>query len=591
LGVPARVDLDRLLRRVRRRLRLWAGIEGGVVGACLALAFFGARVLAARWGMAPGAASVAIGLGCVAAGLIAGAARRISLVRCARAVDRAVGGDDDRNGDRTLAALALMAQFPSGPELVEAAIGDAARTVRDRGLIARAAPFRRPRGVLVAAALAGISVLATLLPARRVPAALAIPQPERPRVPLLNEAALRAERAMAAEAAAQAAAQRDPELARLAAELARLVESLGAGTVDQAEGMAALARLEKQAARAADEGRTAERAFESAAAAFEHQTETRALAEAMRSSELDAGKQQAEAMADRSKQASKGERDRVASALSRAAQASARAAEASDGEQSGRRLSSPGGSDAQARQGGERERQLKHLDRDLSDGAEQCRQDPEACRQALRQLGADLPEATRQARQSGARDRLGRSMQQLRERLKRQNGNDGAQATAEEDFERAAGGMRPMPAGDPSAAPEGKEGAEGAPVGTPSTSSAEAEAAGTGSRARASTDTGEGMGDEAGGDPLGDRGRANGPHGEQREARLRDGAGPSRAEVIEAGAHRGFARTEYQRVFRDYSAVVEESLDTTAVPPARRYLVRRYFELIRPRESGGLHGR
>ena len=31
--------------------------------------------------------------------------------------------------------------------------------------------------------------------------------------------------------------------------------------------------------------------------------------------------------------------------------------------------------------------------------------------------------------------------------------------------------------------------------------------------------------------------------------------------------------------------MVEETLDTTAVPPARRYLVRRYFQLIRPREE------
>ena len=70
---------------------------------------------------------------------------------------------------------------------------------------------------------------------------------------------------------------------------------------------------------------------------------------------------------------------------------------------------------------------------------------------------------------------------------------------------------------------------------------------------------------------------------------MRSGAGPSRAEVIEAGARRGFARTEYHQVFEDYSAAVEETLDTTAVPPARRFLVRRYFELIRPRatETGG----
>ena len=51
------------------------------------------------------------------------------------------------------------------------------------------------------------------------------------------------------------------------------------------------------------------------------------------------------------------------------------------------------------------------------------------------------------------------------------------------------------------------------------------------------------------------------------------------------GAQRGFAHTNYQSVFTDYQAVVEESLDGAAVPPGRRYIVRRYFQLIRPRDQ------
>jgi hypothetical protein len=36
-------------------------------------------------------------------------------------------------------------------------------------------------------------------------------------------------------------------------------------------------------------------------------------------------------------------------------------------------------------------------------------------------------------------------------------------------------------------------------------------------------------------------------------------------------------------VWSDYEAASEEVLDATAVPPGRRYVVRRYFQLIRPR--------
>ena len=71
--------------------------------------------------------------------------------------------------------------------------------------------------------------------------------------------------------------------------------------------------------------------------------------------------------------------------------------------------------------------------------------------------------------------------------------------------------------------------------------------------------------------------------GHETEARVANGAGPNRAEVIGGAADRGFAQRGYARVFADYQAAVEDALATTAVPEGRRYVVRRYFDLIRPR--------
>ena len=51
-------------------------------------------------------------------------------------------------------------------------------------------------------------------------------------------------------------------------------------------------------------------------------------------------------------------------------------------------------------------------------------------------------------------------------------------------------------------------------------------------------------------------------------------------------ADRGFAQHGYARVFADYQAAVEDAMATTAVPEGRRYVVRRYFDLIRPRTAG-----
>ena len=93
---------------------------------------------------------------------------------------------------------------------------------------------------------------------------------------------------------------------------------------------------------------------------------------------------------------------------------------------------------------------------------------------------------------------------------------------------------------------------------------------------------GQGYGHENGGDPLG-RGATPPTRGHEREAHVRDGAGPTRSEVIEASARRGFAARDYVRVWQDYQPVVEESLTAGAVPEGRRYIVRRYFQLIRPR--------
>jgi len=62
-----------------------------------------------------------------------------------------------------------------------------------------------------------------------------------------------------------------------------------------------------------------------------------------------------------------------------------------------------------------------------------------------------------------------------------------------------------------------------------------------------------------------------------------DGAGPSRAQVIDGAAGRGFASRPYAHVYTEYRAAVEEALGATGVPPGQQYLVRRYFDLIRPR--------
>ncbi len=62
------------------------------------------------------------------------------------------------------------------------------------------------------------------------------------------------------------------------------------------------------------------------------------------------------------------------------------------------------------------------------------------------------------------------------------------------------------------------------------------------------------------------------------------GEGPSRSEVIRSSGQRGFASRGYQETYPEYRGHAEEVLERDEVPPGRRFYVRRYFQLIRPRD-------
>lgn len=67
-----------------------------------------------------------------------------------------------------------------------------------------------------------------------------------------------------------------------------------------------------------------------------------------------------------------------------------------------------------------------------------------------------------------------------------------------------------------------------------------------------------------------------------------DGAesdGATRSQVIRGASASGFAGRGYRNVHADYADHAEEILQREDVPAGYRYYVRRYFQLIRPREE------
>jgi hypothetical protein len=64
-----------------------------------------------------------------------------------------------------------------------------------------------------------------------------------------------------------------------------------------------------------------------------------------------------------------------------------------------------------------------------------------------------------------------------------------------------------------------------------------------------------------------------------------DAQGGSRSQVILGAAQRGFSSHGYRKVYTEYHQVAEESLGKDDIPGGYRFYVKRYFQLIRPRDT------
>lgn len=95
---------------------------------------------------------------------------------------------------------------------------------------------------------------------------------------------------------------------------------------------------------------------------------------------------------------------------------------------------------------------------------------------------------------------------------------------------------------------------------------------------------GKQFGSGSGGDPKGEASDIAGKNVDVRAEAVDSGSGPTRAEVILSAADRGFTGKPYQKVYKQYRTVAEDQLDKEEIPDGMRFYVRRYFQLIRPRE-------
>ncbi len=276
----------------------------------------------------------------------------------------------------------------------------------------------------------------------------------------------------------------------------------------------------------------------------------------------------------------------------------------------------------------ERQRQLDRLQRELEQAAQQLGQDQQD--QAAQDLDQGAPDLNRMAREQMSNEemqRLQQQLQQLRELIRRQqqSGGQGQRQQQGQGQSRGQGqGQSQMDRFVLRARGQGD--GQGTPLGMPGQGGQQGQAQ-QGQDGQGQGQNGQGQEQQQmltlGGDGQGNavlempgmgQGQGQGQQG-QGPARMGPGAGtghdattlddptrlggnhqtvrvegqqqagPSRSEVILSSAERGFASRDYQDVYTDYSDHAEDVLERDEIPPGYRFYVRRYFQLIRPREA------
>lgn len=277
------------------------------------------------------------------------------------------------------------------------------------------------------------------------------------------------------------------------------------------------------------------------------------------------------------------------------------------------------------RQSGEQKsagRQLDRLDRELQQAAEDLMKDLGASADDLDQGAQDLNRMEEQQASQEEKEQLRQKLQELRELMRQQGQGGKAQVIRLKRFGQMArgqggqGGQSGDGQGQSSQGQgqgQGQEGQGGqqGDQGQGQTSQGSGSQGGQGGEtwivgpngekilmlSRGQGSSGEGSGGEGHSDSAGSWGTGHDPKlqgqatnpkmgTEDTQVQGADSAqGGSRSQVIMGASERGFASKGYKKVYTEYHQVAEESAAKDEIPGGYRFYVKRYFQLIRPRDE------
>jgi hypothetical protein len=597
-----RLKLRRALTAAAACLPLPLGYAALVVGAAKALPLSAEQARPWLWG-------TLVPVAFVLAAALRGALARRAPFEGALALDRHHGLDDRITNALAFAELPPAERTP----LMEAAILDAtehAPQLEPR----RAAAIALPRELGWSAALVVGLVALSLLEVqqlREVPPPVVKVQPM-----LLSADDVELFREIGQELAKSAD---DPQVSAAARRFNQLVEDIAAHRMDRRE---VFERLERELAESSELDRESlDEGLKALARELEKSGLTKPAAQALSEKRLADAEQALRELAERLKKKtnppSKAELDKLRSALQKASAASTehlagieqRRQELQQEQESLLKKKQQGDNSAKNEQKlGENRRKLERLGRDkekaergkqklseldkqLQEAARQLMQDMQAAGQNMESAAENVNRMGKQQMSDEQKKEMLKRLQELREVLRQQGKGGKEQMDRMQKFgERARGGGKPGQSGKPGNGSQPGQlkltrgSGEGPGIEVPMPGSTPG-AGQDGSSENPGTGA-EGKGAGQGHDPnlAGDPTKLEGKTQDVTAAGVDSGQGAASAEVIYGAAERGFVGKGYQQVFTDYETVAEQVMAKDEIPPGYRFYVRRYFQLIRPRD-------
>ena len=254
--------------------------------------------------------------------------------------------------------------------------------------------------------------------------------------------------------------------------------------------------------------------------------------------------------------------------------------------------------DRQTQKGKRAAEQMSELDRKLAEAARDLMKAQGASAEDLQSAAQDLNRMAKEEMTREQKQELLKRLQEMREILRQQGAGGQQRLQRLMRFGRKARGQSGRPGSEKGGAKgqgQGVRPGQITPMLVPGEGGADVPMAGM------SQGSGQGAGkpgDQAGGGGPGGKewgtGHDENVKGDSTElkgqtkdvvaAGVDTGEGTASSEVIYGAAQRGFVGRGYQKVYTDYQTVAERVMEQDEIPPGYRFYVRRYFQLIRPRE-------